>query len=155
MKRFTAFQNIPEPGAIHASFSPYYEFDWPEDLPSRCGICGSEFRVRINLQFGPRRNSRILRKISIISLLTAVLAFLFVVASLASLAILNFDNSFVGTAIILITTLGFILLIAAPVMFFISIFTPDVRHLVCKQCGWSQDYPLLKTDLKLPKQDSI
>lgn len=136
-----SFQHIPEINTIEGSLRPYYEYNWPEDLPSQCGICGTEFRVRINLQFGPKRTLVILKKISVRSLLASALTLLLIVAPLA---MLNINNPYVDAGIALIAVLACFVFMVAPVLFFISIFSPEVRHLRCNQCGWSRDYPIVK-----------
>jgi hypothetical protein len=145
VKRFTAFQNIPEPRTIEASFRPQYEYNWPEDLPTHCVLCGNEFRVSENLQFGPESASIKLRRTSLITLLSSIYILALVVAPLASLKI---DNSHLSLAVFLIGALACISLAASPVMFFMSINAADARHLKCDKCSWSRIYPLQKTQLK-------
>ncbi|MCE2959891.1 MAG: hypothetical protein ACK56K_01750 [Akkermansiaceae bacterium] len=148
MKRFTSLQTIPEIQTIEGSFRPHYEYQWPADLPSHCEICGNEFRVSENLQFGPKRSSVILKKISLLSILASTATLLLVVAPVA---MLNFNNSYIDIGITLIAVLACFVFMAAPVLFFISIFSPDIRHLNCNKCSWNRDYRLQKTQLKLSK----
>jgi hypothetical protein len=141
----TVLQTIPEVKTIEGSFRPYYEYKWPADLPSHCESCGNEFRTRINLHFGPDGSSQILRKSAAMALLASVASLLLMVWPLAFFMRDNESISVVTSCIAFLAVLGFM---AAPVMFFISIFLPEVRQLKCNECDWSRDYPIFKPSVK-------
>jgi hypothetical protein len=147
VKRFTAFQNIPEPRTIEASFRPQYEYIWPEDLPTHCEICGNEFRVSENLQFGPSKATKLLKKACKMTMTISLSAFSMIVIIVA---IFGISNPYVQTGISVIAISACILFVASPVIFFSSLFIPNVRHLECKKCDWSQDFSILNANLNIP-----
>jgi|694.fasta_scaffold66341_2 hypothetical protein len=147
VKRFTALQNIPEAKTIEASFRPQYESNWPEDLPSHCVLCGNEFRVSQNLQFGPSKATKQLKTACKITMTISLSAFSMIVIIVA---IFGIGNPYIQTGISVIAFSACILFVASPVIFFSSLLIPDVRHLQCKKCDWSQDFSILKANLNIP-----
>lgn len=141
----TTLQHIPDPGDIEGSFRPNYEYDWPQDLPPHCEMCSNEFKVSSNLKFGPPRAARVLRKISKISMISSLSGYALIYLVVA---VFGSGNSILKAWIASIAILGFLLLLSSPILFFISIFLTEVRHLKCNQCGWSQDYPIQPRGLK-------
>ena len=135
----TTLQHIPDPGNIKGCLRPNYEFEWPQDLPSRCEMCTNEFKVSSNLKFEPARAARILRKISKISLISSLSGYALIYLVVA---VFGTGNSILQAWIACVAILAFLLILSSPILFFISIFLPEVRHLECKQCGWSRDFPI-------------
>jgi len=130
-------------------FRPFYKHKWPEDLPSKCDMCGFIFRTGWNLQIGPNRIGRFLKKAAKISFLPCFIA-LFAIPSIL-------QHFFPALEIDERLTVSFILtmIFLPPVMFFMSLFAPITRHVQCKKCDWSRDYPGLKASRKKREQESI
>ncbi|MES2982151.1 MAG: hypothetical protein V4727_07550 [Verrucomicrobiota bacterium] len=135
----TTLQHIPDPGTIEGSFRPNYEYNWPQDLPSQCEMCTNEFKVSSNLKFGPPRAARVLRKISKISLISSLSGYALIYLVVA---VFGSGNSLAKAWIACVAILAFLLFLISPILFFSSIFLPEVRQLECTQCGWSRDYPI-------------
>lgn len=129
-------------------FRPFYIHKWPKDLPSECQICGTEFRVGINLQIGRNRFCRFLGKAAFVSFLPSLLS-PFVVEYF-------FPGIFEGFSDKRRTQLVFAMMFfPPPILWILSSIGPITRHVTCLQCNWNQDFTSLKASLKMKKQDSI
>lgn len=151
MKQIFKLQIIPDPGSVHVSLRPQYEYQWPEDLPSSCPSCGTEFETSWNLKIGPNREGRLLKKAATAPIAPCLIG-LCVIILLIPVVIWIPGNDLLLT--VLSINFAYIVLqfmILSPVMYFISHIMPKKRIVDCKKCDWIRDYSLLKTDLKLPK----
>lgn len=149
MDNLSPHRKFKGPALQEPGFRPFYEFKWPDDLPSKCDMCGFKFRAGWNLQIGPNRLGRFLKKASVISFLPC-LAALFVIPMIL-------EHLFPAMEIDERITVCFILtmIFLPPVMFFSSLFMPIIRRVECKTCNWSRDYPSLKASRKKRDQESI
>jgi hypothetical protein len=130
------------------SLRPFYQHTWPKDLPTECQICGTAFRTGFNLQIGPNRIGRLLKKAAYISFLPCL--------ALPFFAISFFPYVFYGLRGNHGWWLFFAIMFLPPLtMLLLSLFTPIVRHVECKKCGWSRDYPGMKASGKKREQESI
>ena len=149
MENLSPHRKFRGPALLQPGFRPFYQHKWPEDLPSKCDMCGFKFRAGWNLQIGPNRLGRFLRKAAKISFLPCFIA-LFAIP-------LILDHFLPDLKIDELLTVWFILtmIFLPPVMFFASLFMPITRRVECLKCDWSRDYPGLKASRKKREQESI
>ncbi len=132
MRNLTPHRRFKAPPRVKASFRPFYKRPWPEDLPSECAVCGTAFRTNWNLQIGPNRIGRLLRKVSYYSLLPCLIG-AFVLPLLFESIVRKFTDGNGG--------LWFFALIATPpLLAFLALVMPLRRHVECKKCGWNRDF---------------
>ena len=130
------FRDVPNAGRLAA---PLFVHQWPDDLPDRCGVCGTVFRFGFNLTIGPGKAGRILRKIAYFGFLPFLLI---------GLVLPGIFPEFYGA---LRGSHGWWMIFG--VMFFppmllggLSVVMPQTRHVECKKCGWNQDYRIRKPE---------
>lgn len=149
MENLSPHRKFRGPALQEPGFKPFYEQKWPKDLPSKCDICGFKFRPGWNLQIGPNRVGRFLRKASIQSFLPCWIA-LFAIPAILEYFFPNMKLNEELTVSFILTTI-----FLPPVMFFMSLFAPITRRVQCKKCDWSRDFPGLKASRKKREQESI
>lgn len=146
MKNLPGTRTLRGPATIKGSLRPFYQHAWPADLPPYCQICGEKFRTGWNLQIGPNRIGRTLRKVAYFSFLPCMLGFIFL-PDLLFHAFGDWIDDHVGW-------LTFLVFVAPMLLGIASFFTPITRHVACKKCGWSRDFPRLKPAIIPPPQVS-
>lgn len=149
MEDLSPHRKFRGPALQKPGFRPYYELKWPEDLPSKCDVCGFKFRAGWNLQIGPNRLGRFLRKAAIISFLPCLIA-LFAIPVILDhfFPALEINDQLTGWFLLTMIFLP-------PVLYFVSLFMPITRRVQCMKCDWSRDYPGLKASRKKREQESI
>lgn len=149
MENLSPHRTFKGPAIQKPGFQPFYEHKWPDDLPSKCDMCGFKFRPGWNLQIGPNQAGRFLRKASKILTFTCYPA-LFLIPTILDhfFPDLEINESLTG---IFILTMIFL----PPVTFFLSLFSPITRRVQCLKCDWSRDFPGLKASRKKRDQDKI
>lgn len=115
---------------------PFYIHPWPDDLPDKCGVCGTEFRFGFNLTIGPGKTGRILRRIAYFGSLPCLLLGGFIIPVIFP----GFFGSLRGSH-------GWWVIFGSmfiPPMFLggLSVCMPHTRLVECKKCGWSHDYKI-------------
>jgi hypothetical protein len=134
------FRYVPQ---TEHSVPPFYVQPWPDDLPEKCGICGTGFRYGFNLTIGPGKAGRILRSIAYLGFLPFMLIGLILPGLFP-----DFYSGLRGSH-------GWWLVFG--VMFFPSMFLgglsmtmPQTRLVECKKCGWKHDYRIRKPEVLPP-----
>lgn len=120
--------------------TPFYIQPWPDDLPGKCGVCGTEFRFGSNLRIGPGKAGRILRGIAYWGFLPFLLFGGFMLPTLAPEFFSHLGGNHQWWSI-------FAGMFAPPMIFgALSAVMPGSRLVECKKCGWNHDYKLRKPD---------
>jgi len=138
VKNLSPHRTFKGPAGIKASFRPYYQHAWPDDLPPQCPECDTAFRTSWNLDVVPNRFGRNMRKIAYYSFAPGLFLAFFVPSVFPSVAKL-FDGLLVGW-------LFAILVLGPPLLAILTFFMPLRRHVECKKCGWNKDYKPLKEE---------
>jgi hypothetical protein len=114
---------------------PFFVRPWPDDLPEKCEVCGTEFRYGFNLTIGPGKTGRILRAIAYFGFLP----FLVIGFILPGI----FPDMYYTARKPWWLFFGVMFI---PPMFFggLSVIMPQTRRVECKKCGWSHDYKIRK-----------
>lgn len=148
MRNLSPHRKFRGTSTVKAAFRPHYQREWPKDLPEGCQICGTGFRMGWNLQMVPNRMGRWLRKAAYVSFLPCLVAPFFVMS--------YFPNWLQGLSGSRGWWLFFGFMFFPPMaMSLASLFTPIVRHVACKKCGWNRDYPVVKPETIKRDVDSI
>lgn len=125
------FRSVP--GLNHAA-APFYLRPWPDDLPEKCGNCGTEFRFGFNLTIGPGKMGRILRGIAY----CGALPFLLLGGFMIPVGFPEFFGNLRGNHTWWAIFGGMFL--PPMILAGISAIMPRTRLVECKKCGWSHDY---------------
>ena len=132
---------------MKGAFRPFFQHPWPEDLPSQCPVCGTEFRTGWNIIIGPNRIGRFLHGAAYWSFLPC----LFIAPALSCL----FPGMYDGMRSNHAAWLFFFLMFGPPPLLLVaSKFTPILRSIECMKCDWHHDYPPGKPAPIPPAQDS-
>jgi hypothetical protein len=129
------FRDMPRP--THSTH-PFYVQPWPDDLPEKCGVCGTGFRYGFNLTIGPGKAGRIFRSIAYFGFLPCLLIGGFILPWIFHSFYTSLRGNHGWWAIF-----GGIFF---PPMFLggLSMTMPQTRHVECKKCGWNHDYKIRK-----------
>lgn len=107
---------------------------WPDDLPDACPQCGKAFQYHTNLQYGPGKWARLLRKIAWAMVVPWMVAATVIIVSI------RMPNYGMSGGWLLITLMFLpTAIIAASSLLFL-----DVRSVTCNACHWHGEFPLLK-----------
>ncbi|QTN31776.1 hypothetical protein HZ994_05360 [Akkermansiaceae bacterium] len=129
------FRDVPQD---HLRGGQFLSRPWPDDLPDKCGVCGTVFRHGFNLSMGPGKIGRILRNTAYYGFIPFLLLGGFIIPGLFP----EFTRNLRGNQ-------GWWVVFGG--MFFppmllgaLSVVMPQSRLVLCKKCGWSHDYKLPK-----------
>jgi hypothetical protein len=133
MKNLSPHRRFRGASYVEPLMHNHYQRPWPEGLPNQCQICGTKFRAGWNIEIGPNRIGRILRKSAKLSILPCMFG-VFILPHVVGGFLDNWLAEYGGWYVL-------VMLFTPAVLGFASLFAPISRHLVCKKCGWNQDYP--------------
>jgi len=119
-----------------------YTRPWPEDIPEKCGVCGTRFIHGFNLSVGPGKVGRVLRRIAYFGFLPFLLLGGFVLPVLLPEFFKSLRDNHQSWAV-----LG-MMFFPSLIFGILSVLMPVSRRVQCKKCGWLRDY-------KLPKPVSL